>query len=91
MISIEIGADEDVEEDGTQEQIYEKLKLHKEVLNAVKHQPWSLSKKIRLVRQAKSYIRRHEGALQERLAHSRNTRDALARASIFINKVSCPK
>ncbi|KAK0180995.1 hypothetical protein PV327_003319 [Microctonus hyperodae] len=85
-ISIDVGLEDDVEESGTQEQIYEKLKLHKEVLGAVKHQPWPLRKKVKLVRQAKSFIRGHEGALQVRLAQSRSTRDVLARASIFINK-----
>ncbi|XP_057321387.1 transmembrane channel-like protein [Microplitis mediator] len=85
-ISIDVAMDEDLEDGGTQEQIFEKLKLHKEVLSAVKHQPWPLRKKVKLAKQAKSYIRRHEGALQERLAQNRNTRDVLARIAIFISK-----
>ncbi|XP_015122093.1 transmembrane channel-like protein 3, partial [Diachasma alloeum] len=84
-ISID-GMEEDTEERVKQQQIFEKLKVHKEVLGAVKHQPWTLRKKMKLVRQAKSYIRRHEGALQVRLAQSRNTRDVLAQVSIFMNK-----
>lgn len=76
-----------VEEGGTQEQIFENLKLHKEVLSGVKQQPWPLRRKIKLVQQAKSYVRRHEGALQERLAQNRSTRDIIARASILFNKV----
>ncbi|XP_063986052.1 transmembrane channel-like protein isoform X2 [Diachasmimorpha longicaudata] len=80
------GMEEDTEEKVKQQQIFEKLKVHKEVLGAVKHQPWTLRKKVKLARQAKSYIRRHEGALQVRLAQSRNTRDILAQVSIFMNK-----
>ncbi|XP_024945127.1 transmembrane channel-like protein 3 [Cephus cinctus] len=75
-----------IEDGGTQEQIFENLKLHKEVLSGVRQQPWPLRRKMKLVQQAKSYVRRHEGALQERLAQSRSTRDVIARASILINK-----
>ena len=76
-----------MEDAGAEELIFEKLRFHKEVLNGVKQQPWPLRKKLKLVRQAKAYVRRHEGALQERLAQSHNTRDVLAGASIFLNKV----
>ncbi|XP_076248712.1 transmembrane channel-like protein [Calliopsis andreniformis] len=75
-----------IEESGSQEQIFEKLKLHKEVLSGVKQQPWPLRRKIKLVRQAKSYVRKHEGVLQERMAQRRSTRDAIARVSLFMNK-----
>ncbi|KAK9300901.1 hypothetical protein QLX08_006602 [Tetragonisca angustula] len=75
-----------IEESGSQEQIFEKLKLHKEVLSGVKQQPWPLCRKMKLVRQAKSYIRRHEGVLQERLAQTRSTKDAIARISLYITK-----
>lgn len=76
-----------MEESGSQEQIFEKLKLHKEVLSGAKQQPWPLRRKMKLVRQAKSYVRRHEGALQERLAQTRSTKDAIARVSLFATKV----
>ncbi|XP_011865678.1 PREDICTED: transmembrane channel-like protein 3 [Vollenhovia emeryi] len=75
-----------MDESGNQEQIFENLKLHKEVLSGVKQQPWPLRRKIKLVRQAKAYIRRHEGALQERLAQSHSTKDVIARVSLFIAK-----
>ncbi|XP_071635711.1 transmembrane channel-like protein isoform X2 [Temnothorax longispinosus] len=75
-----------MDESGNQEQIFENLKLHKEVLSGIKQQPWPLRRKLKLVRQAKAYIRRHEGALQERLAQSRSTKDVIARVSIFITK-----
>lgn len=77
-----------MEECGNQEQIFENLKLHKEVLTGIKQQPWALRRKIKLVRQAKAYVRRHEGVLQERLAQSRSTRNVIARISFFMNKVS---
>ncbi|XP_065340682.1 transmembrane channel-like protein [Cloeon dipterum] len=76
-------------EDGsgtTQEQIFERLRLHKEVLQSARQQSWPMRRKMKLVRQAKGYIRRHEGALQERLAHSRNTRDLAARAQLLLLK-----
>ncbi|XP_029674198.1 transmembrane channel-like protein 3 [Formica exsecta] len=75
-----------MEESGNQEQIFENLKLHKEVLGGVKQQPWPLRRKIRLVRQAKAYVRRHEGALQERLAQRRSTKDVIARVSLFVTQ-----
>jgi len=77
-----------MEESGNQEQIFENLKLHKEVLSVVKQQPWPLRRKIKLVRQAKAYVRQHEGALQERLAQSRSTKDAIVRISLFMTKVT---
>ena len=76
-------------DDAGEDQIFENVKMHKEVLNGVKQQPWPLRRKVKLVRQAKAYVRKHEGALQERLAQSRSTRDAIARASILMAKVFC--
>lgn len=38
--------------------------------------------------QAKAYIKRHEGQLQERLAQSKSTRDIYARFNILMNTVS---
>ncbi|KAF7410079.1 hypothetical protein HZH68_004460 [Vespula germanica] len=75
-----------IEDGGTQEQVFEKLKLHKEVLNGVKEEPWPLRKKMKLVRQAKLYVRKHEGVLQERLAQNRSTKDVIARVSLLITK-----
>ena len=71
----------------SQEQIYENLRLHKEVLSSVKQQPWAMRRKLRLVQQAKAYVKRHEGALQERLAQSKTTRDILASCNIMLIKV----
>lgn len=76
-------------EDGTtQEQIFENIRLHKEVLSNVKLQPWTMRRKIKLVQQAKAYVKKHEGELQERLAMSKSTKDILARFNIWLIKVS---
>ncbi|XP_022904331.2 transmembrane channel-like protein [Onthophagus taurus] len=70
----------------TQDQIFENIRLHKEVLSHVKMQPWPMRKKLRLVITAKNYIKRHEGALQERFAQSHSTKDMLARFNIYLIK-----
>ncbi|XP_030761789.1 transmembrane channel-like protein 2 [Sitophilus oryzae] len=70
----------------TQDEIFENIKLHKEVLSNVKMQPWNMRKKLKLVLQAKAYIKKHEGQLQERLAQSHSTRDMLARYNIVLIK-----
>ncbi|CAH0577839.1 unnamed protein product [Chrysodeixis includens] len=69
----------------TQEQIFENIHLHKEVLGSVKQQPLGMRRKLKIVHQAKAYIKRHEGQLQERLAQSKSTRDIYARFNILIN------
>ncbi|XP_055322286.1 transmembrane channel-like protein [Sitodiplosis mosellana] len=71
-------------QESTKEQIFENIRLHKEVLQSVKMQPWSMRRKLRLVRQAREYIARHEGALQERFAMSRSTKDLWARFKIVL-------
>lgn len=73
-------------EERGEELIFEKLKLHKEVLSGIRQQPWPLRRKIKLVRQAKIYVRQHEGALHDRLAQRHSTRDVLARMSILLDK-----
>ncbi|ETN66260.1 hypothetical protein AND_001913 [Anopheles darlingi] len=67
-----------------QEKLFETIRLHKEVLQTVKLQPISMKRKLRLVQQAKSYITRHEGALQEHFT-SRTARSLMAQFSIFLN------
>ncbi|KAH8369576.1 hypothetical protein KR093_000203, partial [Drosophila rubida] len=77
-------AKEGTNQESTQEQIFENIRLHKEVIQSVKLQPWPIRKKLKLVRQAKTYVARHEGALQERFAMSRSTRDLWARFKILM-------
>ncbi|XP_060519622.1 transmembrane channel-like protein [Cylas formicarius] len=81
-----ITVDDNLNNEVTQEEIFENIKLHKEVLGNVKMQPWNMRKKLKLVVQAKSYIKKHEGKLQERLAQSHSTKDMLARWNIYIIK-----
>lgn len=40
-------------QESTKEQIFENIRLHKEVLQSVKAQPWSMRRKLRLVRQVR--------------------------------------
>lgn len=68
----------------TQEQLYENIKIHKEIIQSVKNQPWSLSKKYKIVQKLKRYISQHEDTLQERFALSGNTYDLYARFKILI-------
>ncbi|XP_037945139.1 uncharacterized protein LOC119677740 [Teleopsis dalmanni] len=77
-------SDEGTNQESTQEQIFENIRIHKEVIQSVKLQPWPMRKKLKLVRQAKTYVARHEGALQERFAMSRSTRDLWARFKILM-------
>lgn len=41
-------------QESTKDQIFENIRLHKEVLQSVKMQPWSMRRKLRLVRQVSS-------------------------------------
>jgi hypothetical protein len=72
----------------TQEQLYENIRLHKEIIQSVKLQPWSLSKKYKIVQKAKQYVSKHEDTLQERFAQSGNTKDLYARFKIVLADVS---
>ncbi|XP_060809817.1 transmembrane channel-like protein [Amyelois transitella] len=68
----------------TQEQIFENIHVHKEVLSSVKQEPIEMRRKLKIVNQAKAYIKRHEGQLQQRLAQSKSTKDIYARFNILI-------
>ncbi|XP_014287845.1 transmembrane channel-like protein [Halyomorpha halys] len=71
-------------EDDEQEEIFQNMRIHKEVVANIKYQPWPIQKKLRLVQAAKSYIKQHEGQIQERLAQRRSARDILARLNILL-------
>lgn len=81
--AISIGDDAEIKE----EEIYENIRLHKEVIANVKQQPWPVRRKLKLIEQAKSYVKRHEGELQVRLKQSRSTKDILTRFHIMMIKV----
>lgn len=86
--STAISFEDDNNQGSSKEQIVENIRLHKEVLQSVKYQSWSIRRKLRLVRQAKSYVAKHEGALQERFAQSRATGALWARFKLLITAVS---
>uniref|UniRef100_A0A182ITU4 Uncharacterized protein n=1 Tax=Anopheles atroparvus TaxID=41427 RepID=A0A182ITU4_ANOAO len=71
------------ESSGRQDKLFDTIRLHKEVLQTVKLQPISMKRKLKLVQQAKSYIERHEGALQEHFT-SRTARSLMAQFNIFL-------
>lgn len=48
----------------------------------------AIIKQSKYLLQARGYIKRHEGQLQERLAQSKSTRDIYARFNILIAAVS---
>ncbi|GAB6023369.1 hypothetical protein CHUAL_008165 [Chamberlinius hualienensis] len=67
----------------TEEQMFENIKVHKELIEQVKKQPWKMRKRLKIVRKAKAYVRKHEGELVQRLAQSKNTKDVMARYSLI--------
>lgn len=50
-LSFLVSAEEGTNQESTQEQIFENIRLHKEVIQSVKLQPWPIRKKLKLVRQ----------------------------------------
>ncbi|XP_055538151.1 transmembrane channel-like protein isoform X2 [Wyeomyia smithii] len=74
---------EEAREESTQDKIFENIRLHKEVLRSVKLEPWSMKRKLKLVKQAKSYISKHEGVLQEHFS-SRTAKSLLTQFNIFL-------
>lgn len=57
------------------------------MIRGMREQPWDLGRKLRILRRAKLYVRQHEGALQQRLAHERTAKDVLARGQLLVAKV----
>ena len=47
------------------------LRVHNEVIEQAKYQMWPLDKKIRVVQQAKEYVKKHNSEMEERLAQSK--------------------
>ena len=65
----------------------EHVALHKEVVQNMRYQPWDMGRKLRVLRRAKTFVRQHEGALQQRLAESRTAKDVFARGRLLLAKV----
>eukprot|EP00095_Tigriopus_kingsejongensis_P002203 maker-scaffold1312_size48844-snap-gene-0.10 protein:Tk02203 transcript:maker-scaffold1312_size48844-snap-gene-0.10-mRNA-1 annotation:"transmembrane channel-like protein 1" len=62
----------------------ETLKLHKEVIEQTKYQAWPLDKKLRVIKQAKDYVRRHEDEMQEKMAQRRTMSSLFQGAQLLI-------
>ena len=64
----------------------EKLKLHKEVIEQVKFQLWPLDKKMRIIRQAKEYLQRHESEIEQRLAQEKTFASRMKHVKLLFYK-----
>lgn len=51
-----VSMEEEVPQQVTEEQIFENIRLHKEVLSSVKMQPWPMRRKRRLAHQVRTKI-----------------------------------
>uniref|UniRef100_T1J1A4 TMC domain-containing protein n=1 Tax=Strigamia maritima TaxID=126957 RepID=T1J1A4_STRMM len=76
-----------MEEDIPEEEIIENIRMHKEVLESVKTQAWRTRKKLKVARQAKTYVKKHEDLLEQRLAQSKSTKDIMARYKLIFYRV----
>ena len=62
------------------------LKLHREVIEQVKYQLWPLDKKMRILQQAKEYVKKHESEMEERLAQSKTCASRLKQMYFYVIK-----
>lgn len=70
--------------ENSEDEVKENIRFHKNVIETVKVQPWSMAKKLRALRIAKSYIKKHEGEL----AQSKQAKDIFATYSNWFRNVS---
>ena len=52
-----------------------------------RYQLWSLDKKMRIMKQAKDYVKKHETEIEERLARSKTFSSYLGQIKLFIIKL----
>ena len=62
------------------------VKLHNEVIEQTKYQLWPLNKKLRVVQQAKEYVKRHQSEMAERLAQSKTCSSRLQQMYLYCFK-----
>ena len=62
------------------------LKLHREVIEQVKYQLWPLDKKMRILQQAKEYVKKHESEMEERLAQSKTCASRVKQMYFYVIK-----
>ncbi|XP_022643750.1 transmembrane channel-like protein 3 [Varroa destructor] len=60
--------------ENSEDEVKENIRYHKNMIESIKTQPWSMAKKLRMLRTAKAYIKKHEGEL----AQSKQARDIFA-------------
>ena len=60
------------------------LKLHKEVIEMTKFQMWPMDKKLRVIQQAKEFVKRHESEMEERLAQSDSFSSRLQQFNLYV-------
>ncbi|RWS08508.1 transmembrane channel-like protein 3 [Dinothrombium tinctorium] len=71
-----------VEDTLTDEEILETLRAHKQIVANIKTQNWPMHKKLKILRRAKLYIKKHEGDLKQ----SKQAKDIVATYRAYIEK-----
>ncbi|XP_074604739.1 transmembrane channel-like isoform X2 [Brevipalpus obovatus] len=66
----------------TEEEIVETLKAHKQIIANIKTQSWPMHRKLRILRRAKMYIKKHEGDLKQ----SKQAKDIVAKYRTYLEK-----
>ncbi|GFS58876.1 transmembrane channel-like protein 2 [Nephila pilipes] len=73
-----------IEEEETPEEVKENMRLNKQIIETIKLQPWRMKKKYKILRKAKTYVRKHEGEL----AQSKRSKDVFAKYTLLWSRVS---
>ncbi|GFY43330.1 transmembrane channel-like protein 2, partial [Trichonephila inaurata madagascariensis] len=68
-----------IEEEETPEEVKENMRLNKQIIETIKLQPWRMKKKYKILRKAKTYVRKHEGEL----AQSKRSKDVFAKYTLL--------
>ncbi|XP_023232918.1 transmembrane channel-like protein 2-B isoform X1 [Centruroides sculpturatus] len=66
----------------TEEEILENIRLHKELIESIRYQPWRMKKKYKSLRQAKTYVKKHEGELMQ----SKKSGDIFTKYTIILSR-----
>ncbi|GFT25015.1 transmembrane channel-like protein 3 [Trichonephila clavipes] len=73
-----------IEEEETPEEVKENMRLNKQIIETIKLQPWRMKKKYKILRKAKTYVRKHEGEL----AQSKRSKDVFAKYTLLWSRIS---
>jgi hypothetical protein len=57
----------------------------------LRYQLWPLDKKVRVIEQAKMYLKRHESEMEERLAQSKTFASRLRQAQLWVIRLAMVK